>query len=391
MIHRILILLIILLVLPELYSGRIHRRRHSRWPQWRQNLRWAPVALMLVFTFWLAAQTGFIPDNSVPLFIYLGLLGVIFIPRFIYMLSSFVGKIVKVASKGKNNWGNLVGLILAILTGISALYGFTIGRNKLVVKNITLEMESLPDAFDGYKIAHFSDIHIGSISDSFLEKAVKKINEQKADMIAFTGDLQNIQPQELYQHDEVLSKLRARDGVYSILGNHDYSTYQKYDDNAIRIANEKELVSRERQMGWHLLLNENKTISRGKDKMIIAGMEDGEKGPSHQKPDITKALDGVKKNDFIIMLEHDPKQWKKLILPQSNAQLTLSGHTHGGQISIFGLRPTMITTSEDYGLYDKEGRYLYVTGGIGGLVPFRLGLSPEIVVITLKKKQEQKE
>ncbi|MBP7098052.1 MAG: metallophosphoesterase, partial [Prevotella sp.] len=102
---------------------------------------------------------------------------------------------------------------------------------------------------------------------------------------------------------------------------------------------------------------------------------------------IKKTMRGVKKNDFVILLQHDPMTWKSRILPNSNAALTLSGHTHGGQINIFGLRPTTFVYPNDHGLSEEGGRYLYVTSGIGALIPFRLGATAEITVITLKIKK----
>ena len=206
-------------------------------------------------------------------------------------------------------------------------------------------------------------------------------------MIIFAGDLQNIQPQELYPHIDVLSTLKAKDGIYSVLGNHDYAEYIGCDE-AIKAANCKETISLERQMGWHVLLNEHCTIERGKDHIILAGMEndgDGKKFP--QKGDIEKTLENVAEHDFILMLEHDPSAWRRKIVKDGRSQLTLSGHTHKMQFSLFGWCPLSLTGKEYNGWYRDGNQQLFVTAGLGGLIPFRFGATGEIVVLTLQSQQ----
>ena len=111
-------------------------------------------------------------------------------------------------------------------------------------------------------------------------------------------------------------------------------------------------------------------------------------GPhSFDKSNIQRATAGIDANTFTLLLQHDPQTWRTRILPESHAQLTLAGHTHGGQVSIFGLRTTLLTYTDDYGLAESHGRYLYVTCGIGGLIPLRIGVEPEIAVITLHAQQ----
>ena len=384
MIQRIILLIFILILLPELYSSLVHRRRHSSWPLWRRVLRWVPAVAMLAMAVWLAMPSAFIPEETTLLFAFLGVLAVVFIPRFFYMLSSMTGKAVKIARHSRNNWGNLVGLLLAVAMGGAALYGFTIGPNQLKVRHVEIKSAKLPKSFDGYRIVQFSDAHLGSARKSFLKKVVDSICSQHADMVAFTGDLQNIHPRELYPYIDELKRISAPDGVFTVLGNHDYSFYQGKEDDAVRIANEREVVSREQQAGWTLLNNAHTTLQRGDDMIVVAGMENLGKKEKHNRGDLTKTLDGAPEGKFTIMLEHDPWAWRNVILPHSAADITLSGHTHGGQMSIGGLRPTKFGEPNDYGLYSEGNSYLNVSGGTGGLVPFRLGMPPEIVVITLR-------
>lgn len=387
MIARIFIYLLLFITLPDLYLDRRFLRKRTRYLWWQRVLWWLPGAFMFVYTIVLATSRNFAPDTLAFLHIYLLLLGVLITPKFVFALCSFLGWAHCRYHHTRNNWGNLVGLILALAIDIAVIYGGTLGFKKLEIRHEDYYSADLPAAFDGYKIVQFSDAHVGTYGTVYanvLTKAVNLINEQQADMAVFTGDLQNMEPKELYPFMQTLSSVTAKDGVFSVLGNHDYSGYIDAP-SAIKVANERELISLERQMGWDLLLNEHRVIRRGNDSIVIAGMENdgGKRFP--QKGDVKKTLAGVGDGAFIIMLEHDPSSWRKKILPQSNAQLTLSGHTHAGQLSVFGLSPAAINYKEWFGMYNEGKRALNVSAGMGGFIPFRLGVSNEIVVITLHR------
>ena len=135
-------------------------------------------------------------------------------------------------------------------------------------------------------------------------------------------------------------------------------------------------------------MNEHAVIHRGNDSIVIGGEENEGSRRFPKKSDLSKTLRGVGPRAFLIMLQHDPTAWDDSIRPYSHARLTLCGHTHGGQIDIFGMRPTRLAYKEDTGLYQEKGRYLYVSSGIGALIPFRFGATPDIVVITLHRKSE---
>ena len=284
-------------------------------------------------------------------------------------------------------WGKKVGIAVALVLMLFAAYGMFVGYEQLEIHQVEYASKDLPKAFDGYRIVQFSDAHVGTMTGRrawLMQRAVDSILALKPDMIVFTGDLQNIQPQELYPHIDVLNQLIAKDGIYAVLGNHDYAEYIGCDD-AIKAANVKEIISLERQMGWNVLLNEHCTIEREKDHIILAGMEndgDGKKFP--QKGNISQTLDGVENGDFILMLEHDPSAWRRKIIPDGRSQLTLSGHTHKMQFSLFGWCPMSLTGKEYNGWYQKGNQQLFVTAGLGGLIPFRFGATGEIVVLTLR-------
>ena len=385
MIARIVILLVLVLLLPQLYFDRRKLRRRK---MWQRLLRWLPTGAMMVLTVALAMERDFVPHEMTVMNIYLMLLGLIFAPKAIYVLCSLAGRFVRKIRHSRNNWGNLVGFFLAFFIVFVVLYGSFVGVRRLNVNRLEIALKDLPEAFDGYRIVLFSDAHVGSFTgwrQSLLQRDIDSINAQQADAIFFVGDLQNQRPEELYPVQEMLRSLKATDGVFSVLGNHDYSDYID-DDPAIKIANEREMVSRQRQFGWKLLLNEHLTLEKQGARLVVAGVEnDQTRKQMKKRNDLAKALEGVRDDDCIILLQHDPGAWQQTEWIQPQVSLTLSGHTHGGQVSLFGLRATQLSKNYDYGLYREGERQLYVTCGIGGLVPFRFGVTPEIAVITLKR------
>lgn len=397
MIARSFILFLLLLVLPYLYIDLKYFRQKKVW--WKRVLLYLPCVAMVAYASYLAMERDFIPGNDRIFILYgfLLLLGVVVIPLWIFIICSLLGRgCSKLVRKFKSpeqllkpakNYGNLTGIASIPLIWLMVGWGSSLGFNKFEVNHIEYASSDIPKAFDGYKIVLFSDAHVGSYqkrNSDVLRQAIDSINAQKPDMIVFTGDLQNIQPSELYPHREVLGSLQAKDGIYSVLGNHDYASYLGCDE-AVKAANDKEIISLQRQMGWTVLLNEHRTIQRDTSSFILAGMEndgDGKRFP--QKGDIAKTLDGVADGKFILMLEHDPSAWRRKIIPDGRAQLTLSGHTHAMQFNILGWCPMSLTGKEFWGWYEEGRQKLFVTAGLGGLIPFRLGATGEIVVLTLR-------
>lgn len=289
----------------------------------------------------------------------------------------------------KRRWLKWTSVLPLCLLWPVFLYGAYIGINQLEVNHVELTFDDLPEAFDGYTIVQFSDVHAGTMTGSrkaLLERAIDSINAQKADMVVFTGDLQNKVPSEMEPLTTLLSSIKAKDGVYSVMGNHDYTMYDDGDglQQYLNIGTRKGL---DEELGWTLMINSRTFIRRGNERIVIAGMDnDGDGVRFPQNGDLSSALYRVKRQDFIILLEHDPSSWRRKILPHSHAQLTLSGHTHGGQLSLFGLSMAVFKYKENSGLYQVGNRYLYVSNGLSGVVPFRFGASPEITVFTLRTK-----
>ena len=385
MIARAPYLFLMLIIIPDLYFD-LHYWRH-RLSIEKRILRWLPTVALIAYTLVLTYEENFIPDNPTLLYLYLLLLGFIAVPKAVFMLCSITGLGFCKLFRRKKNYGNIIGLLVVPILWFILIYGSFVGFQKMEVNHQTYTSSDLPKAFNGYKIVLFSDAHVGSYTEKsqwILQRAVDSINAQKPDMIVFTGDLQNIQPKDIILHQDILSQLKAKDGVYSVLGNHDYAKYVNCNE-AKKAENCRQTIQIERQMGWTLLLNEHRTIRRGKNQMIIAGMEndgDGKKFP--QKGNIKKTLKGVSDKDFTIMLEHDPSSWRRKIIPDGRAQLTLSGHTHNMQFALFGWSPISVTGKEVNGWYQEGAQSLFVTAGLGGLIPFRFGATGEIVVLTLQ-------
>lgn len=389
MIARIYIYVILMIVLSAAaVDWQFFHRRHLRW--WKRLLFWFPQLLMVVYTLCLGLLKDFVPDNFTWVNVYLFLLGLLVVPQFVVVLCSLLGWCIQKLFRRRRNFGRLVGVMLVPLLWYVLIVGSTFGFSQFRVRHVTIESAELPAAFDGYRMVQFSDVHVGTYDDSnrwLLQRAVDSINAQHADVILFTGDLQNRQPSELDGSSSILSRLHAPDGVYSVFGNHDYPDYL-WVPLETKLSKFMELIDREEKMGWKVLLNSHTTIRRGTDSLIIAGMEnDGDGRHFAQRGNIAHTLDGVRRSAYVVMMQHDPSSWRRKILPHSHAQLTLSGHTHAMQFAIAGWSPVDFIYTEWGGLYELSGRHLFVSTGLGGFIPFRFGVPGEIVVITLKHKK----
>lgn len=279
----------------------------------------------------------------------------------------------------------LWGLLSLLLPPAAILYGSLIERNTFRIKEIELAYENLPEGFKDYRIVHISDIHARSFSkrEKSLQRAVDKINALEPDMIAFTGDLITMTPDELDNISAGLGRMKATDGIFSVLGNHDYCMYSDMSQEEKQKCLE-ELISKEGEMGWDLILNEHRIIRKGKDSIAVIGVENT--SPSIHFPskgDLNKASEGTE-GMFRILLSHDPMHWEAEVIGK-DYPLTLSGHTHAMQISFFGWSPSSLIFKQHKGLYTEGNQSIYVNKGLGETIfPARIGARPEITLITLK-------
>ena len=390
MIARIVIYLILIIVLSDLYIDMHYFRKRYPIAWWQRLLWWLPSIGMVIYTCAMASIRDFAPNNLTWLNTYIFLLGLLVGPKAIFALISILGSIIrKYIIRTNRNWGHYIGILLACFAVGSFIYGLTYGVSNIQVKHVDLYFKDLPKSFDGYRIVHVSDLHLGTFNgwrSKILKAEMDSIEKQKANLICFTGDLQNIRPKEVEKMASVIRQ--PMKGTISVLGNHDYTEYIKGDAKE-KAAEEVRLINAEEKiLKWTLLRNQNTEItSPAEESIYVCGTENDGRPPFPNYSNYRKAMQGIGPNSFVIMLQHDPSAWKRSILPKTTAQLTLSGHTHGGQMQIFGWRPTSIRQQEDYGLYEQNGRYLYITAGLGGLVPFRLNMPNEIAVITLHVKK----
>jgi predicted MPP superfamily phosphohydrolase len=286
-----------------------------------------------------------------------------------------------------------IALLVASIPIPFVLYGIYKGRYNYKVYKYDLSFDDLPVDFDGYQITHISDIHSGSLKNkNNVEYAVKLINEQKSDLILFTGDIINNKSSELIKWKDLLSTMKASDGKFSVLGNHDYGDYVNWNNKQEKEDNFSDLLNFQKQMGFKLLLNENIKIKKGESNISLIGVENWGKGRFKKKGDIDKACNGLNKRDFKIVLSHDPSHWDKILIDhKTHFHLTLSGHTHGMQFGIeipgwVKWSPAKWAYRQWAGLYNEKNQFLNVNRGFGVLgFPGRVGIPPEISVITLKK------
>lgn len=289
-----------------------------------------------------------------------------------------------------------VALGIAAIPFASLLYGMVKGKYNYKVLKYALEFDDLPDAFDGYTLTQISDVHSGSFDNAEkVNYAVDLVNKQKSDIILFTGDLVNNVASEMNEWKNVFGSLKATDGVYSVLGNHDYGDYVEWNSPAEKAKNLQDLKDLQKEMGWDLLLNESRTFERDGQSIKLVGVENWGKGGFKKSGDLEKACESVTPDDFTILMSHDPSHWQAQVKEHpKNIHLTLSGHTHGMQFGIeipgwFKWSLIKYRYENWAGVYEEFGRYINVNRGFGYLgYPGRVGIWPEVTVITLKKKQK---
>ena len=285
-----------------------------------------------------------------------------------------------------------VAMGIAAIPFASLLYGMYQGKYNFRVLSYTLHFDDLPDAFDGYKITQISDIHSGSFDNKEkIDYGVNLVNEQLSDVILFTGDLVNNMASEMEEWVETFSKLKAKDGIFSILGNHDYGDYVNWKNKEDKEKNLEQLKNIQKQLGFDLLLNENRFLEKDGERIALIGVENWGKG-FKQKGDLNKASEGVNPKDFKIVMSHDPSHWDEVIVPhKEHYHLTLSGHTHGMQFGIeipgwIKWSPVKWRYKHWAGIYEQANQFINVNRGFGFLAyPGRVGIWPEITVIELKK------
>ncbi|MBW6479459.1 MAG: metallophosphoesterase [Bacteroidales bacterium] len=284
-----------------------------------------------------------------------------------------------------------IGFFLSLFMFGWVVYGITYGRFNFQVKEVTIEIDDLPESFDGFRFVHITDAHFGSFARTRpVERALRMIEELPMDAVMFTGDMVNNEAVEAERFIEAFQRLDPPYGMYSILGNHDMGDYRRWYTIEERDANLERLQEVQQEMGFTLLRNDHRFIYRGDDSLMIAGVDNWGLPPFAQLGDLQVAMGDYPWFRNTILLSHDPSHWREQVLPETNIMLTLSGHTHAMQAGIrlpfFKWSPVSAKYAEWYGLYRENGRFLYINRGFGFLgFPGRMGMRPEITLITLKR------
>ena len=288
------------------------------------------------------------------------------------------------------------GLALVLILCGTMLYGYWFGRKQLHVTETTYTSPQLSSAFNGYKIIHISDLHLSSFADSpeFLQRIIDTINAQQPDLICFTGDFVGFGVEEAIPFTHMLRQLHAKDGIMSVLGNHDFALYHHGLTDAEKKEKVNQLTTYQRDtLGWQLLRNQPYIIQRDSAYLQIIGVDNtscqGQGFHTISRGDLIKAMTLphhlIASSPLKILLSHDPSHWRAEVIPTTDIPLTLSGHTHAGQVRLFGYPLSSLMFTESEGWYHNEGQSLHINTGLGCTLPVRLGVPPEITIITLQK------
>lgn len=324
----------------------------------------------------------------------MGLMLLVFIPRLValpVLLAEDISRLFR-GFPARSMWvSELVLGIATVLFGF-ILFGITRGRHFYRLRRETLWFPDLPETFDGFTITQITDVHSGSFTNAAgVQKGLDLVNDQRSDIILFTGDLVNNRASEMEQWIPAFSELKAPLGKFSILGNHDYGDYIQWEHAAAKQANLERLKQIHAETGFRLLLNESLLLKKGDDSIALIGVENWGKGGFHKYGDLKKATAGIPEGTFRVLMSHDPSHWEGVTLQHDQRiHLTLSGHTHGMQFGIeflgFRWSPIKYVYKQWAGLYHDEGRFLYVNRGFGFLgLKGRIGMWPEVAVITLRR------
>ena len=384
-----LIVVAVLCIAMDVYICRRLRRNGYRWPAWFN-------AALAVLTAALATAVAVMPlgeattSNSAfvtgqyMLYTFFALLA----PKALGMLVYGIGRLIR------QRWMAVCAFIVAALVFGIMWWGAIVTPGKIDVREVEMAFDNLPDAFDGYRIVQWSDAHLGTYNGrtAIVERQIKAINDLHPDMICFTGDLVSRETAEALPYRDILASLHAPDGVFSVLGNHDYDNYVTWADERAKLADRKALCDLQTAMGWKLLNDDHVIIRRGGDQLVLIGTENFGDRPFEKRGNLAKAYSGLNDGNFKILLQHNPYAWRANTLTNSNIDLMLAGHTHAFQMMLtvgnWRWSPACFRYREWGGDYSEGDRHLYVNIGTGMVgPPMRIGATPEITVITLKKSR----
>lgn len=348
------------------------------------------------------------PSDLSGVFILVGLYFLVYLPKIVFIGFRGIEDLIWLISWIAKHIGQLfseqtlsalrlsiiskTGLIISLIPFIAILLGI-IGRFNYHIAEVDIRMKSIPAAFDGLKIVHISDLHLGSMygKQKKVQKAVNMINDVNADLVLFTGDLVNNFSEEAIGWEQLFASVQAKYGKYSIMGNHDYGDYWNWKSEQEKESNMVKLFDIQNQMGFKLLRNKWDTVRIKGEIIGLIGVENWGLPPFSQHGDLNASMQNLPPVDFKILLSHNPSHWDAEVLDKTDIPLTLSGHTHAMQFAIrignFRWSPAKLIYDRFMGLYQQNGQALYVNTGLGFIgFPGRVGIRPEITVISLRSE-----
>ncbi len=368
-------------------------KRHPTRP-WSKIQLWSAIIinLLLVVVVCIPRRSG---ADSQLLLVMWGLFAylTIYFGKLLYLICEVISLIPKIWHHPRWKWLTPTGAVLGLFGFLTMWYGALITRNSIDVEEVTIEIPNLPKGFDGYRIVQISDFHVGTYGTdtTYVHKVVDAINSLHPDVVLFTGDIVNRHAPEVLPFVNTLSQLKAKDGVYAILGNHDYGDYYDWDSPLDKDQDRHQLLKSFDDMGWDLILNDHRWLTYQSDSIALIGVENIGDPPFTVYGDLAKSYPDTGDNHTKILLSHNPAQWEADIAdnPKQNIALTLSGHTHAMQMQVGPFSPAALRYDYWEGLYhDNQGQQLYVNIGLGAVgLPMRIGATPEITLITLRPKQ----
>lgn len=315
----------------------------------------------------------------------------IYIPKITFIIIDLLARIPQLFHRNKLRIVSIIGIVISVTMFVLMWWGATINRFNIDVTEQTVEIEDLPIAFDGFTIVQISDLHLGTYNNdtTYISQIVKTVNALDPSIVVFTGDFVNRKASELKPFVHTLAGIKADKGCISILGNHDYGDYVNWKTPQDKAENRQMLLDMQKEMGWRILLDQTEFIHCGNDSIAIIGVENIGDPPFPTYGSLEKAYPNINDSVVKILLSHNPAHWVNDICDKNtNIALTLSGHTHAMQMELFGISPSAWKYKTWGGMYmDSKGQHLYVNIGIGTvLIPTRIGATPEITVLTLRRK-----
>ncbi|MDE7190461.1 MAG: metallophosphoesterase [Muribaculaceae bacterium] len=406
----VIVLLFVLSIAIDWYIHsdiRYFSRKESRWPR-IYAISSVACWIFLVVTVCLPRRSESDSIMAVMWMLYSYL--TVYAAKLVYVICSLVGRLLSIGKPKRFASGLWAGVPLGALTFVCMWWGVLVTRHQIETNYVDVYSPKLPYAFEGYRVAQVSDMHVGTWGNdtTFISKLVDAVNAQQADLIVFTGDVVNRKTEELRPFLSVLSRLHAPDGVFSILGNHDYGDYVDWNNEDDHTANNQQLWEWEKDMGWTLLNNDYVLLKRNDEHIALIGVENWGEPPFHVYGDLDKAYPApgdtaasLNDNRYKLLLSHNPEHWNQIVSHDTNIDLTLSGHTHAMQFMLrFGKwkwSPSQYRYEQWGGLYERlnkngEPVSVYVNIGSGEVaMPFRIGATPEITVLTLHRGRPETE